>query len=59
LISPKLWFPITKVVYSDVYKNIVFKTKGFSLKAPEVPVEEKDNEVKIIILSKVARAKTK
>ena len=41
----------------DVYKNIVFTTPGFTLKAPEVQIKEnKDkNEFRIIILSKVAR----
>lgn len=39
----------------DVYKNVTFTTKGFTLKAPEVKIKKKENEVKIIILSKVAR----
>ncbi len=41
----------------DVYKNVVFTTPGFTLKAPEVQVQEdKDkNEYRIIVLRKVAK----
>lgn len=41
----------------DVYKNIEFKTPGFTLKAPEVQiVDDPDkNEVSIIIVRKVAK----
>jgi formaldehyde-activating enzyme involved in methanogenesis len=41
----------------DVYKNVVFATPGFTLKAPEVKIKElKDkNEFWIVIQSKVAR----
>jgi len=40
-----------------VYKNVVFSTAGFTLKAPEVEIkDDKDkNEFRIFILSKVAR----
>ena len=42
---------------NDIYKNVVFKTKGFTLKAPEVQIiEDKEkNEVRIDILTKAAR----
>lgn len=39
----------------DIYKKAVVKTGGFELKAPELKIEEKDGEVKFIILSKVSR----
>jgi hypothetical protein len=41
----------------DTYKNVVFKTNGFTLKAPELQINEDKtkNEVRITILSKVAR----
>lgn len=41
----------------DTYKNLVFRTKGFTLKAPEAQIkEDKDkNEIRILVLSKVAR----
>ena len=41
----------------DVYKNVIFTTPGFTLKAPEVKIKEiKDkNEFWIVIQSKVAR----
>jgi hypothetical protein len=41
----------------DTYKNAVFKTNGFTLKAPELEINEDKakNEVRITILSKVVR----
>ena len=41
----------------DVYKNVVFTTPGFTLKAPEVKIQEKKdkNQLRIVCLSKVAR----
>jgi hypothetical protein len=41
----------------DVYKNVVFTTPGFTLKAPEVQIQEdKDkNELRIVVLRKVAK----
>ncbi len=39
----------------NVYKKAVITTGGFTLKAPEVRIEETPDEVKIVILSKVAR----
>ncbi len=41
----------------ETYKNILFKTAGFTLKAPEVQIKEdqEKNEVTIIVLSKVVR----
>ena len=39
----------------DVYKKAVITTGGFTLKAPEVRIEETPGEVKFIILSKVTR----
>ncbi len=41
----------------DIYKNVVFKTSGFTLKAPELQINEDKtkNEVRITILSKVAK----
>ena len=41
----------------DVYKNVIFTTPGFTLKAPEVKIKEiKDkNEFWIVVQSKVAR----
>ena len=41
----------------DIYKNVVFKTSGFTLKAPELQINEDKakNEVRITLLSKVAR----
>jgi hypothetical protein len=41
----------------DVYKNVIFTTPGFTLKAPEVQIKEnKDkNQFRIIILRKVAK----
>ncbi len=38
-------------------RNVVFKTAGFTLKAPEVEIKEDaaKNEVRIVILRKVAR----
>ena len=38
-----------------VCKGAEFKTAGFTLKAPEVELAETGNEVRITILSKVAR----
>ena len=41
----------------DVYKNVVFTTPGFTLKAPEVQIREiKDkNQFRIDVLTKVSR----
>ncbi len=41
----------------DVYKNVIFTTPGFTLKAPEVKIKEdkEKNEFWIVIQSKVAR----
>ncbi|UCH92580.1 MAG: hypothetical protein JSV88_20100 [Candidatus Aminicenantes bacterium] len=41
----------------DTYKKVVFKTNGFTLKAPELQINEDKtkNEVHLVILSKVAR----
>lgn len=39
----------------DVYKKAVVKTGGFTLKAPELKIEETEGEVKFLILSKVSR----
>jgi hypothetical protein len=41
----------------DTYKNAVFKTNGFTLKAPELQINEDKtkNEIRIIILSKVTK----
>ena len=41
----------------DIYKNIIFTTPGFTLKAPEVRIQEikEKNQFRINVLSKVAR----
>jgi hypothetical protein len=41
----------------DVYKNVIFTTPGFTLKAPEVQIKEskEKNEFRIVILTKIAR----
>jgi hypothetical protein len=43
----------------DVYKGLVFKTKGFTLKAPEAKIEESADEVRIVVLTKASRDGTK
>jgi hypothetical protein len=41
----------------DVYRNVVFKTAGFTLKAPEVRIAEDPakDEVTVVIVRKVAK----
>ncbi len=41
----------------ETYRNVVFQTAGFTLKAPEVEIKEDaaKNEVRVVILRKVAR----
>lgn len=41
----------------EVYKNVLFTTPGFTLKAPEVQIKENkdENELRIIVLRKVAK----
>lgn len=42
---------------NDIYKNVQFKTKGFTLKAPEVRIvnDKEKNEVRLYLLTKASR----
>lgn len=39
----------------DIYKSLVFRTKRFTLKAPEARIEESRDEVKVVALTKASR----